>query len=347
MKSVLLLGMGGTALTALDSLASRFRVVGVVRPGPKGADHDDDVALRARELEIPMLTDMSISGIEYAISVTRPDCVVCSSYNIILPVRILDKCKFVNVHYAPLPRYRGQTHVNWAIINGEREAGLSIHVMAPIVDAGNILFQKRIGIGPHETAMQVVTNLNEIQRMVLGDTVARYLEGYEGKPQDDSQATYACRRIPSDGEIRWRDTTERIYALVRALSPPYPGAYTYLNMRRIVLLRAAPVVNAPFYVGRIAGRVVARSRDKGFVDVLTGDGVLRIHEVAVEQGVTIPAANVITSTSQTLGLRVADLLARLEELEKLLRAHASEWLPRGEAQVLMFPAWNPRDIYFV
>src|SRR5262249_42920347 len=156
------------------------------------------------------------------------------------------------------------------IINGEREAAITIHRIVPDLDAGNILYQESVEIGPHDTVGHIYAVLNQIQREKLGHTVARLLDGYEGTPQNESLATYGCARIPTDGEIDWSQPTDKIYALIRALSPPYPGAYTYLGTRRITVRSARPV-DAPRYVGRVPGRVVTRSTRDGFVDVLSGD----------------------------------------------------------------------------
>jgi methionyl-tRNA formyltransferase len=312
MERVLLLGLGPTASTALDSLTARFRVVGLIRDG------NDPLVERAQALGVPVLSDVSIDGVERAVGDIGPDCVVVSSYDRILPGRVLASCRFVNVHYAPLPRYRGRANVNWAIINGEPETAISIHVMAPGLDAGNILYQQSVPVGPHDTVADLYTQLNDVQRQVLGETVARHLAGYEGEPQDETAATYGCTRVPGDGEIDWAASTKQVYALIRALAPPYPGAHTYLGTSPITILRASLPENAPRYVGRIPGRVVGRSRSLGHVDVLTGDGVLRIHDVKAPGSAPGPASALIGSTRQTLGLRTADLLARIESLESRL-----------------------------
>jgi methionyl-tRNA formyltransferase len=318
MDTVLLLGMGPTALSALESLAARFRVAGLVRDVQSSLEGEDEVIRRARALEVPVLSDFSIEGIERAVIHSSPDCAVVSSYDRILPSRILGRCRFVNVHYAPLPQYRGRANVNWAIINGEPETAITVHVMAPGLDAGNILYQQTVPIGPDDTVGDLYSKLNEMQREILGETVARYISGYEGEPQDETAATYGCTRVPGDGEIDWASSTGQIYGLIRALAPPYPGAHTYLAARRITILRAAPLANAPRYVGRIPGRIVGRSRRDGHVDVLTGDGVLEIYEVAADDFPAGPASALIGSTRQTLGLRTADLLARIELLESRL-----------------------------
>jgi methionyl-tRNA formyltransferase len=316
-KTVLLLGLGPTARTALDSLSVRFRVAGLVRDSGSAPGADEVVDL-AHSLGVSVFADTGLVGVDQAIDKTSPDCVVVSSYDRILPARVLARSRFVNVHYAPLPQYRGRANVNWAIINGEPETAITLHVMAPGLDAGNILYQQRVPIGPDDTVGDLYDRLNEIQRQVLGDTVARHVAGYEGEPQAESRATYGCTRVPDDGQIDWAAPTQHIYALVRALAPPYPGAHTYLEGRRLGVVRAAPLQDAPRYVGRVAGRVVGRSSRAGHVDVLTGDGILRIHELA-EDGVVGPAAGFVESTRQTLGLRTVDLLARIEVLEGRLR----------------------------
>jgi methionyl-tRNA formyltransferase len=319
MKRALLLGIGPTALSALESLAEQLHVVGVVRGVQPDAETDDVVVRRAGELSVPLLSDVSLDGVQRAIENSQPDCTVVSSYNRLLGAGLLDRGKFVNVHYAALPKYRGRANVNWAIINGEPETAITIHAVAPGPDTGNILFQQAIPIGPHETVADVYAALNEIQRRVLGDTVTRYLDGFPGVPQDESEATYGCSRVPADGEIDWSEPTDRIYGLIRALSPPYPGAHSYIGTRRITIMRASPARDGRRYAGRIPGRIVGRSAADGSVDILTGDGILRLHEVTVaDNAEPIPASVVITSTSQTLGLRTSDLLMRIEQLEERL-----------------------------
>jgi methionyl-tRNA formyltransferase len=315
MDTVLLLGLGPTALSALESLAATARVVGVVRAPSHSPGQEDEVIRRADLLGVTVFSDISMESVEQAVIETKPDCVVASSYDRILPSRILAHRRFVNVHYAPLPRYRGRANVNWAIINGEDETAITIHVLAPGLDAGNVLYQERVPIGPDDTVGDLYSRLNEVQRQVLGTTVARYISGYEGEPQDAQAATYGCTRIPEDGEINWASSTQQIYALVRALGSPYPGAHTFLGGRRVTILKASPLQDAPNYVGRIPGRVVGRSRREGYADVLTGDSVLRIYEVATPDSGPEVATAVITSTRQTLGLRTADLLARIAALE--------------------------------
>lgn len=320
---LLLLGLGVTALSAIEALAERFEVVGIVRESAPGPDGRDELIELASKLGLPVSHDVSPSSVRTLIENLRPDCVVISSYNRVLAPDVLNLSRFINVHYAPLPEYRGRANVNWAIINGERVAGISIHRVSPGLDAGNILFQETIPISDTDTVATLYERLNAIQRRALGDAVERFLAGDEGTPQDESQATYCCSRLPEDGDIDWSRGTLEIDRLIRALAAPYPGAFTWFEGRRLTIWAAAPAPDGARFVGRVPGRVVAVSKGEGTVDVLTGDGALRLFEAQIAGAAPAPAAGIIKSVKATLGLRTVDLLKRIERLEALIEEKSS------------------------
>lgn len=307
---VLLVGLGPTTSDAFEALHPRFLVLGLIRP-----DHDE-VTQRARKAGVEVVEDTSISTLDRLISERSPDCVVVSSFHRIIPAEVLSRCHFVNVHYAPLPAYRGRATVNWAIINGEKETAITIHTMVPGLDAGRVLRQEKVSIEPADTVTDLYRKLNTRQRALLGDAVDDCLAGVPGEEQDESAATYTCTRVPLDGEIDWSLPTEAIDRLVRALADPYPGAFTYLGTRRLWVRRAAPVTDPPRYAGRIPGRVVRVAAGEGFVEVLTGDGVYRLYELSDEDGGTTMAATAaVRSVKDTLGLHGASLVERLKAVE--------------------------------
>jgi methionyl-tRNA formyltransferase len=311
---ILLIGQGITTLSALQSLLARFHVVGLIRSSDAG-----DAAMRLAESSgVSRFADASLAGVARVIEQLEPHAVVVSSYDRILPADLIAARPFLNVHYAPLPRYRGRATVNWAIINGESRCAISIHSLVPGLDSGGILFQQFVPIGPTDTVTVLYERLNTIQRDELAGAVTRRLKGDEGQPQDESQATYGCTRLQEDGEIDWSGPSEVADRLVRALTDPFPGAFTWLGLRRLVIRRAEPC-REPRYEGRVPGRVVRVDRSAGVVDVLTGDGVLRLHEVALDGDGPQRAAEVITSVRQTLGLDVARLVAVLQGKEARTR----------------------------
>ncbi|MBW4666643.1 MAG: methionyl-tRNA formyltransferase [Cyanomargarita calcarea GSE-NOS-MK-12-04C] len=315
MTNVLLIGLGTTTLTALQSLISQCNVQGIVR---NVNTVDDPVVSLAQQAGIPIFSDTSQEEIKSLILKFQPDCVVVSSYNQILPPALIELTAFINVHYSPLPQYRGRANVNWAIINDEPCAAISIHQIAPGLDEGNILFQQIIPIHFDDTVADIYDSLNQIQRQHLGETVVKALNGYQGLPQNSAEATYGCTRLLEDGEINWSNSTRSIKNLIRGLVSPFPGAYTYLDGKKLTVWQAKPVDNPPTYVGRIAGRVIGRSKTEGYVDVLTGDGVLRILEVQFAGEEKTTAANLIKSVKTTLGLQMSELLNRIQILEEII-----------------------------
>lgn len=320
MADVLLIGMGTTTRSALQSLLDTCRVAAIVRESPDPLT--DPVLGLARRAGLRIFADASLQGIETAIREVQPECVVVSSYGRLLPAATLAHCPFINVHYAALPAYRGQANVNWAILNGESTTGITIHLLELEADAGNVLFQQSIPIGPRDTVADVYATLDDVQRQHLGAAVLRFLGGDRGMPQE-GEPTFGCMRLPADGEIDWNQDTTAIDRLVRALVRPFPGAFTYADGERLVVWKAEPIASPRRYVGRVPGRVVAVSRRHGHVDILTGDGVLRLLEVQREGAQPCAAADAIRSVRTRIGLKTGDLLQRIAILEaEVRRMHA-------------------------
>jgi methionyl-tRNA formyltransferase len=304
---ILLIGFGPTTRAALDSLVRSFDVIALVRDG------EDEVTAHARAAGVPVELLRSPSEISELVATLGPDCVVVSSYNRILSGPVLDRCPFINVHYSPLPGYRGRANVNWAIINHESHAAVTVHAIVPGLDAGGVLAQERVPIAPRDTIGTLYERLNALQAQILPRAVERRLGGDLGDPQDEGSATYCCARLPEDGEISWSAPTRDIDALVRAVGSPYPEAFTFLGLDRLEVIEAGPSPDGRMFVGRVPGRVVAWSTAEGWSDVLTGDGLLRVTRVRLD-GAERPAASVLKSSYLTLGLRSRDLLERIESL---------------------------------
>jgi methionyl-tRNA formyltransferase len=222
----------------------------------------------------------------------------------------------VNVHCAPLPRYRGRSTVNGAILNGEPETAISIHCLTEDLDAGGIFAQRFITIGPRDTVSDLYERLNALQRVMLADAVERRLNGEIGEQQDESAASYSCPRLPSVAMIDWASSTAAIDRLIRSLGGQYPFAFSFLGLQRLEIRRTKPGSNARNYVGRIPGRVLRVDRASGEVEVLTGDGVLCVQEVRLPGAKPLAAAAMITSTRMSLGLRGVALSAFLDELKQ-------------------------------
>jgi methionyl-tRNA formyltransferase len=224
------------------------------------------------------------------------------------------------IHDSLLPEYRGFAPLNWAIINGEDHTGVTLFQVGESMDAGGVVAQRRVPIEPRDTAPSVYERVCQATVDLILETYPLLASGAAvAVPQSEAGATFACSRTPADGLIDWTMSTKAIYDQVRGLTYPYPGAYTALDGRKLTIWRVEPVETIRV-VGRIPGRVTAIDRAAGYVDVLTGDGVLRIHDVELAGTPRRSAADVITSVRATLGVRAADLLARIEVLEAELAA---------------------------
>jgi UDP-4-amino-4-deoxy-L-arabinose formyltransferase/UDP-glucuronic acid dehydrogenase (UDP-4-keto-hexauronic acid decarboxylating) len=148
-----------------------------------------------------------------------------------------------NLHGSLLPHYRGRAPVNWALINGETETGVTLHKMVKRPDAGAIAGQRRLTINPEDTALSLHGRLRNVAAELLRDLLPSLQAGKVTlTEQDETQASYFGRRTAADGEINWNKPAVAVNNLIRAVTEPYPGAFTYLGERKMIVWRARPQV---------------------------------------------------------------------------------------------------------
>ena len=183
------------------------------------------------------------------------------------------------LHDSLLPSYRGFSPTVWAIVNGEARTGATLFEAAPAVDAGAIVGQEEVDIGPDETIADVMAKVTDAYLSLVERYLPSLVDGSAPRhPQDESRATYTCRRSSADNRIDWSAPTDRVWDLIRTVTAPYPGAFSYLDGARLTVWAAERVEPTPSYVGRIPGRVVEVRPGRGSV-VLTGDGALLVSSV--------------------------------------------------------------------
>jgi methionyl-tRNA formyltransferase len=175
------------------------------------------------------------------------------------------------MHGSLLPKYRGRAPINWAVLHGEPRIGMTLHRMVKKADAGAIVDQEGADLSPRDTAEQAFRKVLPCARAVLARQIDALLAGTAREtPQDDSQATYFGGRTPDDGRVVWTQSSRQIFNLVRAVTDPYPGAFTEVNGSRLMLWWAEPdSPAAPGHTGR-PGEVLSVSP----LVVATGDGAL-------------------------------------------------------------------------
>jgi methionyl-tRNA formyltransferase len=200
-----------------------------------------------------------------------------------------------NLHGSLLPKFRGRACVNWAIIEGAAETGVTLHEMVEKADAGEILGQERVSIGENDTARDVFDKLVPAARRLLMRVVPQLRDRTETRTkQIDSDATYFGGRKPEDGRIEWAWPARRIHNLVRAVAHPYPGAFTFSGGRKLIIWKGRPLAEKAFAV---PGQVLEPRADG--VPVATGDGLYLV-ENAQWDGETPQPANQILAQQKII-----------------------------------------------
>lgn len=206
----------------------------------------------------------------------RPDLLAVVAYGLKLPgwLLALPRCGAINLHPSLLPRYRGAAPVNWALINGEQETGVTTMHLAERMDAGDIILQERVAVLPDETAGQLEARLSVLGADLMARTAALIAAGRAPRtPQDEALATAAPKLGPGDGRIDWTGPSRRIRDLVRGVTPK-PGAFTSFRGQRLEVIRVGPAaVAVPSDAGSAAGSIIALEKTRGPV-VRTGDGAV-------------------------------------------------------------------------
>ena len=204
----------------------------------------------------------------------RPEVIVVVAYGKILPQELLDMPPYggVNLHASLLPKYRGACPINWALINGEQETGVTTIKMNAEMDAGDILLARRVAIGAIETAEELEERLSLVGAELLSETLARLQDGrLAPRPQDHSQATFAPRLKKEEGRIDWGKGASQIFNAIRGLVP-WPGAYSTFR-GKTVIFRRGELFDVPAgeeLPVREPGEIVAL--DKRGIVVQCGDG---------------------------------------------------------------------------
>ncbi len=234
-------------------------------------------AVAAREHGVPVFTPDSVNTPEWRekIAAFQPDLILSVYYRHMIGTKILalPRLGAWNLHGSLLPRYRGRAPINWAVLHGEPRIGMTLHRMVKSADAGAIVDQEGVDISPRDTAEQAFRKVLPCARTVVARQIDALLAGTAPEtPQDDSQATYFGGRKPEDGRVIWTQTSTQIFNLIRAVTDPYPGAFTDLGDARLMVWWAE--ADSPAAAGRrgVPGEILS-------VDplvVATGDGALEL-----------------------------------------------------------------------
>ena len=278
--------VGVRCLRVLLGAGVDVRLVVTHEDDPAEARWFGSVAETAREHELECIAPARGDDPEIAkrLRERRPDFVFSFYYRQLLPAAVLEaplRGAF-NMHGSLLPRYRGRAPVNWAILRGERETGATLHHMVARADAGDLVDQQAVPILPDDDAREVMAKVTVAAEIVLARSLPGLIAGTAPRiPQRIDQGEYVGRRRPEDGRIDWSRPARQIHDLVRAVAPPFPGAFTELDGRRVWVHRTR-VVAAPPGQAAIAAQLFGAA---GRCLAACGDGgVLELRALADERG---------------------------------------------------------------
>lgn len=226
-------------------LACGIEVVLVVthQDNPQETIWFDSVAALCLEHGIPAITPDSgkDAALLAAVTALAPDFIFSMYYRHMLPMAVLQQARrgAFNLHGSLLPKYRGRVPVNWAVLHGETEAGVSLHQMTAKADAGYLLGQVSVPILPDDTAHRVFGKLTVASEQLLWRVIPQLLAGCAPQlPNDIANGSYFGGRKPEDGRIDWQQSATAVYNLHRAVAPPYPGAFTEVAGQTVTIGRA-------------------------------------------------------------------------------------------------------------
>jgi len=204
----------------------------------------------------------------------------------------------INLHGSLLPRYRGRCPVNWVLLHGEKETGVTLHYMTPKPDDGDVIGQQSVAIDDGDTALSLFGKLDQAAAALLDQELPAIKAGTNARlPQDAESASYYGGRGPQDGEIHWNQSAAEIRNLVRAVTRPYPGAFTYLVNRKCILWQVA-VISSPQQAA--PGTVIATNP----LTVACGEDALIVEFGQVENGVFLSGVRLAEELNLTIGMRL-------------------------------------------
>jgi methionyl-tRNA formyltransferase len=310
---IIFMGTPAFAVPSLEALIqSDDQVVGVVtQPDrPKGRGQElamSPVKLVCRREGIPILQPVKMKDPAFldALRAWQPDLIAVAAFGRILPPAILSMpprgC--INVHGSLLPKFRGAGPIQWAIIAGEAETGITTMLMDEGMDTGAMLLQGRMLILPNDTAGSLSVRLAEMGGRLLVETIAQLKAGtLVPKPQDHAQATLAPLLKKEDGVIDWTKSAVEIERRIRGMSP-WPGAFTFAGEERWMIWQAAVKQSD---AGILPGHIIS-ARKEG-IAVATGQGVVLILELQPANSRRMTAVQYLAGHKISPGMRLGHIV---------------------------------------
>ncbi|MCL6363920.1 bifunctional UDP-4-amino-4-deoxy-L-arabinose formyltransferase/UDP-glucuronic acid oxidase ArnA [Pectobacterium carotovorum subsp. carotovorum] len=302
--------IGCVGLEALKLAGYEIQAVFTHSDAPGENHFYASVAKAAAEMDVPVFAPEDINHPLWVnrIRELAPDVIFSFYYRTLLSDDILQLPAFgaFNLHGSLLPRYRGRAPVNWVLVNGETQTGVTLHKMVSRADAGDIVAQSVVAIDDDDTAL----TLHGKCRTAAAALLAQQLPLIRSReitltPQDESRASYFGRRTAADGLIDWHKSAREINNLIRAVTEPYPGAFTFLGERNVTIWRARVVKDK---IGGEPGAILSTSP----LVVSCGEDALEIVSGQSETGLYMSGSRLAAEMGMVPQARLGNLASRVQ-----------------------------------
>jgi methionyl-tRNA formyltransferase len=287
---IVFMGTPEFAVASLDALVKNgFTLVGVVtapdKPAGRGMKLQESAVKKyavQNNLRLLQPEKLKNPGFLEELRSLKPDIQIVVAFRM-LPEQVwnMPPMGTINVHGSLLPQYRGAAPINWALINGEKETGVTTFKLKHEIDTGNILLQEKLPIAENETAGEVHDRMKELGASVLLKTIEGLANGsLEEKPQEQAENELPVKHAPKifteTGKIDWNKPVDEVHNLIRGLSP-FPGAFTSLNTKMLKIYRSEKEYGTPsVFPGTI------QTDNKTFLKFACIDGFILIKELQLE-----------------------------------------------------------------
>ena len=286
---VVFFGNHTVGVVALKALIEEVDIIGVVAhpEDPEEGDRYESVYDYAKKHQIPVIRAKGKEAqVKFFLQDNKPDLIWVTDYRYLLPHSILQISAegAVNLHPSLLPKYRGRAPVNWAIIQGEKEIGLTAHFISTGMDDGDIIEQRSFSLTKEEDVGDALNKLMPLYYVITKEVIRNFIDGNVSRyKQNENLATTYKARKPDDGKINWQQTAVQIRDFIRAVATPYPGAFTYFQGSRLYIWKAELDIdiNLP-QENHIAGTVL--DVDGDILIVACGEYALRVTQYTIEAG---------------------------------------------------------------
>jgi methionyl-tRNA formyltransferase len=290
------------AAPALEALIDASHdIIGVYtqpdRPSGRGRHcHPSAVKTLAMKYHIPIFQPKTLRDlqVQQALMNLQADTMIVAAYGLILPKVILESFPYgcINIHASLLPRFRGAAPIHRAILAGDNETGITIMQMAEGLDTGDILSKTAYIIKSDDNLKTLHDTLAQMGAMCL-IKVLDNIKNVKPEIQDKTLATYAAKISKSEANLDWQQSAEYLHRAIRAFYP----AYTYINNQLIKIWEAEVCRNAQYRIST-AGTIVQIHSDS--IDVVAGDGILRLKKLQLAGGKVLPVRDMLNSRANLL-----------------------------------------------